>query len=896
MGEVFNQFFAKSDGTSLEKHLTDVVQAHLLAENPSNKEDVKRIILEGLFHDIGKCSPSFQISIMGRMEKKKNKEEIEENKKIKKEKKEEIKQLLEIDKDLKFKKRGFRHEFFSIVWLAYFDSKYGILDSFSDEEKKKIINAIAWHHRNNLTLPEFRLGVAYAEEIKGIDKGEFLKQIFDAEHWEDLEEKLEKIENWLKENEDIAKQILEASLSKIETKLENEEVKSIIQELKNKLESNVQTKKFTKVFLGYLGDLGYLPSPTAIKEQKNGKTTIEVKNKKVEILKESGKLKRSDYFSSAIEELGGHLEDYLRNIKNEIDGEELVKAERPKTEEELWQEKLINEKINEIKDKRIYLLEAPTGSGKTYFAYYLAKVLKKNEKIRKVVYILPYRAALNEKFENLRKKDIDVGLLHSTSVLEFEGKQKENDIEVVRQKELLSTHYFYPILLSTADQTMLVSLEFYPFDFYLPLFESSLVILDEPQAYSIEQMAIILMTINTALSVGARVLIMTATFPDYIKSFFGNKILDFNIDEEIKSKPEMKIRNWKNKRHKIKLITIVKENEEGNEGESWTYEKLLEEIFNEYKNEGKKVLVVMNTVNSAKEIYEKLKEKSKNDQRIFLLHSRLGWQKKNEILDEVGMGKSEEPWLLVSTQVVEAAVNIDADVLYTAISPVPSQVQRWGRVYRDPKNQRDLSEPNIFILYSQDSKLKNKIIGKNIYKDGEIEISMKILKSQENKGLGYDEEKDMVEDYYRRIIEKDKSRLEEIIESFPMIVSEIETKKEAHTIFRPEDWTEEIIVRDLIDEGDLKRTIEEIINNSEEAKRPNPEEIVKLKVEALRRVYTVPKWKLNKLVDEGKLENLNIHIPGLGIPIYSLIGKEEEKGKMIRIIKEYGLEFLLERK
>ena len=60
------------------------------------------------------------------------------------------------------------------------------------------------------------------------------------------------------------------------------------------------------------------------------------------------------------------------------------------------------------------------------------------------------------------------------------------------------------------------------------------------------------------------------------------------------------------------------------------------------------------------------------------MEDRMG--KEKEVLEKFPNSLEGEPGILVSTQVVEASLNISFDYLYTDISPIDSCLYRWGRV------------------------------------------------------------------------------------------------------------------------------------------------------------------------------------------------------------------------
>lgn len=95
-------------------------------------------------------------------------------------------------------------------------------------------------------------------------------------------------------------------------------------------------------------------------------------------------------------------------------------------------------------------------------------------------------------------------------------------------------------------------------------------------------------------------------------------------------------------------------------------------------------LVIVNTVKRAVETYKALKKNDNCPVKISLIHSRFRQVEREErlkILDETGSR------IIVSTQVVEAGVDIDARTLFTELAPWPSMVQRFGRCNRKGEHE-----------------------------------------------------------------------------------------------------------------------------------------------------------------------------------------------------------------
>lgn len=96
-----------------------------------------------------------------------------------------------------------------------------------------------------------------------------------------------------------------------------------------------------------------------------------------------------------------------------------------------------------------------------------------------------------------------------------------------------------------------------------------------------------------------------------------------------------------------------------------------------------RTIIIKNGISSAKETAQLLR--SHVDLPVYLLHSELLAEDRKEIENQVlsifGEG-SEKPGILVSTQVVEAGIDISCDVMHTDICPPSSFIQRAGRSSR----------------------------------------------------------------------------------------------------------------------------------------------------------------------------------------------------------------------
>jgi CRISPR-associated endonuclease/helicase Cas3 len=100
---------------------------------------------------------------------------------------------------------------------------------------------------------------------------------------------------------------------------------------------------------------------------------------------------------------------------------------------------------------------------------------------------------------------------------------------------------------------------------------------------------------------------------------------------------------------------------------------------------GRLVLVMLNRVKRAQELLRRVDAiagdpESRPD--LLLLHSRLRPRERAAVIRRLWSTTPEAGRIVISTQVLEAGVDLDADVLVTEICPWPSLVQRLGRLNR----------------------------------------------------------------------------------------------------------------------------------------------------------------------------------------------------------------------
>lgn len=436
----------------------------------------------------------------------------------------------------------------------------------------------------------------------------------------------------------------------------------------------------------------------------------------------------------------------------------------------------------ENQDKNL-ILTAQTGIGKTEAALLWAGK-------KKTFFTVPLRVSLNALYDRV-SSDMNYpycGLLHSSSAHHLDEKGIEN-WEVIYDQ---SKHFSNKIIFTTIDQILKFPFKFRGYEKYYATLAHSCVIIDEIQAYSPWIVAVIIKSLEMLHKIGGKFMVMTATLPKiYLDSLKEKGIIDDSCVIETFSDDTF-LRHRFEVRH-----TSIFEN--------------TEQIISAGKS--KKVLVIVNTVNQAIKLYEKI---SKELDNVYLFHSRFLQKDRQQLERKLkSFDKNRDlPGIWITTQIVEASIDIDFDELYTELAPLDSLFQRFGRCYR--KRRLDSDCVNIFIFTEE-------VSGKDYIYDSEILNFSYIFLNGHINTVGFElyesQKMKMVENLYSKETLKDTKFYAE----FKKALRELEyiedykiTFKEAQRILRGDELVM-VIPRKVYD--DIIPLFERLETEEEQRKR-----------------------------------------------------------------------------
>jgi CRISPR-associated endonuclease/helicase Cas3 len=166
-------------------------------------------------------------------------------------------------------------------------------------------------------------------------------------------------------------------------------------------------------------------------------------------------------------------------------------------------------------------------------------------------------------------------------------------------------------------------------------------------------------------------------------------------------------------------------------------EEIIPLLLDNYEK-GNKTIFIGNTINSVNAIFEKLG----NIQEKYALTTRLIPSERLKIINKIK--NSDSTYVLASTQIIEAGVDVDADYIIRDLAPMDSIIQAAGRVNRN--NKKETTEEILISIL----KTKNgKFLSNYIYDTSEIDRTKTILKTK--KILQEKEYEEIIANYYDKL-------------------------------------------------------------------------------------------------------------------------------------------------
>ena len=404
-------------------------------------------------------------------------------------------------------------------------------------------------------------------------------------------------------------------------------------------------------------------------------------------------------------------------IKKEYENSEIIKSIRDKEKNGILNDKDINnfrtkifleaeKNLEKNKDSNIFFLEAPTGSGKSNTALNLSLKLL-NEDRKKIFYVYPFNTLVEQNMNTLKNifgnnEEVIKNIAVVNSVTALTNKDSR-DIPIEEYSDILMDRQFlnYPFIVTT-HVGIFNSLVGNTKEDCMPFYQlvNSVIVFDEIQAYKNTIWTEIIKILNSyAKLLNIKIVIMSATLPN----------LSYLLDEEEKNNISKLIENRDEYFNNAIFKNRVEVNYDLLSEQKIEYEELLEHIVENSLN-SQKILIEFISKNDAKKFYE-LCENNEDlniKYEILILTGEDNKARRNSIIKKIN--SKDKRIVLISTQLIEAGVDIDVDIGYKNISGLDNEEQFLGRINRSCKKSG-----KAYFFYLTDAKkvYKNSVIIEN---------------------------------------------------------------------------------------------------------------------------------------------------------------------------------------
>ena len=320
------------------------------------------------------------------------------------------------------------------------------------------------------------------------------------------------------------------------------------------------------------------------------------------------------------------------------------------------------------KPKGIYQLTVPTGGGKTEASLRFALHHAQKHQMERVFYIVPYITIIDQNADKIRdilEKADERGKVvlehHSNFVPPDDTRYRHN---------LLAENWDAPIVFTTQVQFLEALFGYGTRDARrMHQLANSVIIFDEVQTIPIK----ITNMFTTALrflthDCGATAVLCTATQPP----------LDTLPNEYRRLNPEKIIQNEAELFKNLKRVEVHDERKPG----GMTNAEIADLAEQALQEKGS-VLIVVNTRPSALALYQEIKNRNL-DAEIYHLSTNMCPAHRTDVLDNKIKPalKTKKPVICVSTQLIEAGVDIDFGAVIRALAGLDSIAQSAGRCNR----------------------------------------------------------------------------------------------------------------------------------------------------------------------------------------------------------------------
>jgi len=347
-----------------------------------------------------------------------------------------------------------------------------------------------------------------------------------------------------------------------------------------------------------------------------------------------------------------------------------------------------------------YLLTVPTGGGKTLasirFALHHAVNKQAHIYFQRIIYVIPYTTIIEQNAQAIRQvfsSQLDEDVLNKM-ILESHSNVLPN--EESRNNSILAENWDAQIIFTTNVQFLDA--------FYgagtrnarkLHNIANSIIIFDEAQTLPVRCLHLFSHAVNYLVEhCNCTAILCTATQPllHKIPAEFGA----LSLSENSQILPD-KLR--KDSAESLKRVTVINECKP----QGWSHHEVADKV-SFISGKGNSCLIVLNTKADAKRIYTILHERHGGKLTYHLSTAMCAAHRMDTLQEVKTLLHNKRPVICVSTQLMEAGVDIDFDAGVRALAGMDSIAQTAGRINRNGKKP---SDSPLYIMNIFGENLKN---------------------------------------------------------------------------------------------------------------------------------------------------------------------------------------------
>lgn len=374
--------------------------------------------------------------------------------------------------------------------------------------------------------------------------------------------------------------------------------------------------------------------------------------------------------------------------------------------------------------KGLYQLTVPTGGGKTLSSLRFALHHANEHKLDRIFYIIPYTSIIDQNAKVAREALEDkgeTGVYLNNVVLEHHSNlmvEEENEEENEKQK-ILSENWDAPIVFTTMVQFLETMFGAGTRNARrMHQLANSVIIFDEIQTLPIKCIHLFNLAIRFLTNTcGSTVVLCTATQPLLDKVQPESRALIIQTKQEIMSDVQKLFKD-------LKRVNVLDVRQTG----GWNEQEVAELAEQEIAVTGS-VLIIVNTKTAACNLFKQLQNYSLA--KVYHLSTNMCPAHRMKILDEIKKRLDKEPIICVSTQLIEAGVDVDFGTVIRSTAGLDSIAQAAGRCNRNGKRQAG----RVFVL---NPKFENLDRLKDIKKGREV--TERILEDYKTNAEQFDED------------------------------------------------------------------------------------------------------------------------------------------------------------